>query len=86
MKESDYEDLCHQNLTLDEITKSYGWRPLHWAAYEGHLEIVRYLMEEANGIKKQPREFVHGLTPIHLAAYNGKLDVLKIFHGKLGGF
>ena len=79
MKESDYEDLCHQNLTLDEITKSYGWRPLHWAAYEGHLEIVRYLMEEANGIKKQPREFVHGLTPIHLAAYNGKLDVLKYF-------
>lgn len=54
-----------------------GWAAIHHAAYQGHIQLVAYLLEickvDANlVIKNQDAE-----TPCLLAARGGKLDVLK---------
>ena len=49
--------------------------PLHLAALHGHLDIARYLVEEA-GVNPKQRN-ADGLSPLDLAAYNGHLEVVR---------
>ena len=52
-----------------------GFPPLHEAAGCGHLEMVRYLVEEAGA---DPRlRSAQGLTPLELATVNGHLEVVR---------
>lgn len=51
-----------------------GFLPLHWAAEEGRLDAVRYLLGKgANPSADGGR----GWTPLHLAARSGHLEVVK---------
>ena len=54
--------------------------PLHYAAYQGHLEVVKYLQ----WLQLDPleRNFT-GVTPIHYACQMGHLDISKYFIDKL---
>ena len=63
----------------------YGNKPLHYAAFKGHLNIVKYLVEKEvkshiTGLIKindrNPRN-KSGYTPLHVAALRGHLDVVK---------
>ena len=52
-----------------------GWTPLHFAADEGHKEVVAFLLvNKANINAKNNYEF----TPLHLASMHGRMDVAEL--------
>ena len=52
----------------------YKCTALHWASENGHLDIVKYLVESGADINAKDYS---GWTPLHVAAWNGRLDVVK---------
>jgi len=54
--------------------------PLHLAASEGDVELVKELLEQ--GLNVNARD-MHGLTPLHVAALKGHTEVAKVLleHG-----
>ena len=64
-----------------EIRDNFGDTPLHKASWEGHLEIAKYLVEEAKMIPESQDEY--GDTPLHCASRRGYLEIVKYFmkHG-----
>jgi len=55
--------------------------PLHYAAREGHTEIVKLLINsgaDMNVVVRRTSFTRHGFTPLHYAAYEGHLDVVKL--------
>lgn len=77
-KNNDLEDVkCHFENGADMNKKHpySAYVPLHFAAYYGHLNVVKYLIEETHAdinIKDDS-----GRTPMHLAALNGQLYIVK---------
>ena len=52
-----------------------GWTSLHWATLHGHLDLVRWLVDEKQVDPScQSRE---GWTPLHVASQNGHLDIVR---------
>ena len=62
-----------------EATNKYGVGPLNWAAWNGHLEIVRMLMDA--GANKDARD-EWGNTALHRAAENGHVKVVEYLVSK----
>ena len=57
-----------------------GASPLMWAAGGGHLNIVRYLVEDCECSPMQPQQgkrAFSGRTALHWAARNGHLSVVE---------
>ena len=59
----------------DAIEDSEGHIPLHYAAYKGHLDLVRYFVT-ARGCYPNA-ENKYKITPLHLACRNGQLNVVQ---------
>jgi uncharacterized protein len=56
-----------------------GWTPLHFAAFEGHASICKYLLDSnAQVDARAPNDE----TALMLAARNGRYDVVKVLLGK----
>jgi len=56
--------------------------PLHLASEYGHLDVVRYLVEETNydvECRDEDEE-----TPLHVAAREGRLDIVQYLIGERG--
>ena len=53
---------------------------MHYAAFKGHLEICKFLMEK--GAKENFRD-LNGFTPLHFAAINGHIEVCKLIAANL---
>lgn len=51
-----------------------GWTPLHYAAFEGRAEVVKYLLEKGAD-KNSPAP--NGFTPLMLAARGGHLEATR---------
>ncbi len=78
------ELLCDKGANLEiAIDKSsngihslkLGIRALHLAALQGHLTVVKLLLERGALVSPQDPQ---NLTPLHLAAYHGCVDTVKI--------
>ena len=52
----------------------HGWTPLHTAAFKGHTEIYKIIMEAV--ADKNP--VVYGFSPLHLAIIEGKLEMCRL--------
>ena len=55
-----------------------GTTPLHEAAEHGHLEIVKYLVEECTIVRFTCANG-RGDSPVHSAALSGHLEVVQYF-------
>ena len=57
-----------------------GRTPLHYAACNGHLSIVKVILQYLSTTEKNPADG-QGDTPLHKAARNGHTDVCKLIIG-----
>ena len=55
--------------------EQHGATPLHIAAQEGQLEVVRLLLE-ANADNEKAEQ--NGATPLYIAAQDGQLEVVRL--------
>ena len=60
--------------TLVDAKTDYGFTPLILAAQNGHLEVVKYLLEKSAAVDAKSND---GVTPLIVAAQNGYLEVVK---------
>ncbi len=56
---------------------SSGFTPLHWAAHNGHIEVVRQLCDRGADVEACTQAFWRGWRPLHFAAENGHISVVK---------
>lgn len=66
-----------KNPIIEEDSEGNPWSVLHSAAYFGHLNIVKFVLDKNPDLK-----FVNR-TPIHLAAFKGNLGILEFLGFKL---
>jgi len=57
-----------------EAKDSNGNTPLHFAAANGHLEIVRLLCDHGADVEARNK---WGMRPLHWAAYHGHISIVK---------
>ena len=57
-----------------EAKDSDGWNPLHNAAMEGHIEIVRLLCDRGADIEARSD---NGRRPLQYAAQNGHISIVE---------
>lgn len=77
---------CSPELRKDIVSrKKDGCAPLFLACKQGHLEIVRYLIDSCNADIEQTGLFetiedhhVHSVTPLWVAAVSGNIEVVKL--------
>jgi len=64
------------NIRADKDARdNAGWTPLHHAANNGHLDIVKELLKEPGTLRNIPDN--NGFTPLHLACKYGHMEVVK---------
>ncbi|CAG8466770.1 4170_t:CDS:2, partial [Scutellospora calospora] len=78
------EDIQIIKLLLENGENNFdinGSTPLHWAALEGHKEIVKYLIEKNDSLVNMINE--NSETALHEAAWNGHREIVEFLldHG-----
>jgi len=77
---SDKEKLEEVRLLLDmgaqvDAEDDTKKTPLHWAAWNGHIEIARLLIKRGAQVDAEDK---YKQTPLHMAAYNGHTGVARL--------
>ena len=68
------KDINPEQKSKDEF---HGQTPLHYAAQNGHLKIVKHL---STLVKEKNPPDSNGATPLHLAAMFGHLEIVTFLH------
>ena len=68
------------HINLQSWRNAHGHTPFHWAVYYGHLDTVRYFVEERScDVMCRDR---YGDTPLHVATIGCKLDTVQYLISK----
>lgn len=59
-----------------------GWNPFHIACREGHVDIVRFLLDTKLNSSHWDTVSKNGRTPLHTAALHGRLPVMRILRDR----
>lgn len=70
-----YMDICVALLARDADVNKPGWTPLHYAATGGHVEVIRWLLDNHAYIDASSP---NGSTPLMMAAMYGTTESVKI--------
>jgi ankyrin repeat protein len=70
-----YEDLVAALIARGADVNKTGWTPLHYAATNGHIGVIKQLLEASAYIDA---ESPNGSTPLMMAAQYGSLDTVKL--------
>lgn len=68
-------DLCRQLIGRDADVNRPGWTPLHYAATNGHLEVIDLLLQHHAYIDTTSP---NGTTPLMMAAHYGTPQAVKL--------
>ena len=60
------------------LKDAYGGTPLHYAAWKGHVEVVRELLDLGAEIDACSRDGHYGGTPLHAAAHGNQKEVAAL--------
>jgi len=78
--ESEVLNKCIKSADDLHVRNTNGWKPLHYAAANGRLEVVRAIVENTRMTIKGPQlnePADGGMTALHLAAQQGHLKVVE---------
>lgn len=56
-----------------------GWTPISEAAFKGHIQIVRLLLQQDADVSVRTND---GRTPVYLASQEGHIEAVKILLGQ----
>lgn len=73
--------LLAKNIQINDDADIYGWTPMHFAANNGRLAMIEFLVEKGFDINKRT---LSGKSPYNLAMESGKKETLKLII-ELGG-
>ena len=62
------------------LTDNYGNAPFHHAAFNGHLAVCDFIMENIDNKNPSNKK---GQTPLHFAAANGHLNICNYIMEKV---
>jgi ankyrin repeat protein len=68
-------ELCRKLIARGAAVNKTGWTPLHYAATNGHVEVMRLLLEEYAFIDA---ESPNKTTPLMMAARYGSVDAARL--------
>jgi ankyrin repeat protein len=75
----DVRDLLDRGANVNAITEHASWTPLHFAAWYGHVDTARFLLDRGAKMEAEaeqdwtpPRK---KWTPLRMAAWRGHVDV-----------
>lgn len=75
-------NILERQPTAVDATDNLGWKPIHYAARTGHLDIVKLLLDfkaEVDAkVEARTPDGPAGWTPLHLAAERGRVSVVKL--------
>ncbi|KAJ3101751.1 hypothetical protein HDU97_001101 [Phlyctochytrium planicorne] len=75
------EDLVSEGADVNLAEGKDGWRPMHFAALNGHVETLKFLIDQ--GADANAVDF-KGMTPMHVAAVNGRTAFIRELAGRGG--
>lgn len=70
-----YLDVCEKLILREADVNKPGWTPLHYAATNGHLDVMRLLLDSHAYIDAASP---NGSTPLMMAAMYGTTDAVKL--------
>lgn len=68
-------EICSQLIDKGADVNKTGWAPLHYAATNGHLEVIQLLLDSHAYIDA---ESPNGTTPLMMAAHYGSAEAVKL--------
>ena len=72
--------IIDHTISAFDVKKDAGSTPLHFASFNGDVEVVRFLVEHGTDATAQDK---NGSTPLHFASKNGHVEVMQFLveHG-----